>query len=77
MRRNSKQSLIEILRRNTTRSMLAAESGVQREYRLVSAGEDGMVFFWNIVASYNGNDLSKVENKDFNSPVKGPMNLLV
>ena len=34
----------------------------QREYRVLTAGEDGCIYFWNIMASYNGQDLSKVEN---------------
>ena len=34
----------------------------QREYRVLTAGEDGCVYFWNIMASYNGQDFSKVEN---------------
>ena len=32
-----------------------------------------MVFFWNVLASYNINDLSKVDAPD----VRNPMNLLV
>ena len=49
------------------------QAGSQKEYRLLSTGEDGMVFFWNVVAPYNGNDLSKVEAPD----VRNPLNLLV
>ena len=32
-----------------------------------------MIFFWNVLAPYNGNDLSKVENQD----QRNPMSLLV
>jgi len=35
--------------------------GTEREYRIVSAGEDGMILWWNLVAPYNGNDMSKVD----------------
>ena len=70
--RSSKNRLIDLLRRNTSRSMIE-QAGSQKEYRLLSTGEDGMVFFWNVVAPYNGNDLSKVEAPD----VRNPLNLLV
>lgn len=72
LRKSSKSNLVDLLRKNTTRSLTIA-GGLQREYRLISAGEDGMVFFWNVLASYNGNDLSKVEVQD----QRNPMNLLV
>ena len=45
----------------------------QREYRVITAGEDGMIYFWNVACGYNANDLSKVEMQD----QRNPMNLLV
>lgn len=61
MARSSKNRLVDLLRRTTTRSLVQAD-GMQREYRIITSGEDGMVFFWNVVAPYNDRDLSKVEN---------------
>jgi len=40
----------------------------QREYRVISGGEDGMVFFWSFMADYNGHDLSKVDVADHRNP---------
>ena len=71
--RSSKNRLVDLLRRTTTRSLVQAD-GMQREYRIVTAGEDGMVFFWNVVAPYNDRDLSKVETQDLSSNL---MNLMV
>ena len=34
----------------------------------MTAGEDGCVYFWNIMSSYLGQDLSKVENFNVASP---------
>lgn len=67
-RLRSSNRLVELLRRNTKKLSLnkeAAEIQDQREYRIVTAGEDGFVFFWNMLAPYNSNDLSKVEVQAF------------
>ncbi len=70
--RSSKNRLVDLLRRNTSRSMYES-AGSQKEYRILSTGEDGNVFFWNVLAPYNKNDLSKVDAPD----VRNPMNLLI
>ena len=51
-----------MLRRTTTRSM--RQDAGQREYRVITAGEDGMIYFWNVACGYNANDLSRVEMQD-------------
>ena len=58
----SKNRLVELLRRNTTRSIVDAD-GSTREYRIITSGEDGMVYFWNVIARYNDGDLTKVEEQ--------------
>jgi len=70
-RLQSKNRLVELLRRTTkTRSLTDAdEIQDRREYRLISAGEDGFVFFWNVLAPYNSNDLSKVEMQFVQDPM--------
>ena len=49
--------LVELLRRNTTRNIGNSHVN-RREYRVITSGEDGMVYFWNVMADYNGADLS-------------------
>ena len=75
MARGSKNRIIDLLRKNTTRSIVQKDGQQlqKREYRVITSGEDGMVFFWNVLASFNGNDYSKVENVD----MRNPMSLLV
>jgi len=68
MSRSSKNTLVELLRKNTNRS-LAKATVEQREYRIVSSGEDGMIFFWNVLAPYSGNNLSHVESNDMRNPM--------
>ena len=58
----SKNRIVDMLRRTTTQSM--RQDAGQREYRVISAGEDGMIYFWNVACGYNANDLSKVEMQD-------------
>lgn len=58
----SKNRIVDMLRRTTTRSM--RQDAGQREYRVITAGEDGMIYFWNVACGYNANDLSKVEMQD-------------
>ena len=36
-------------------------TGPEREYRIVSAGEDGVVIWWNLTAPYNANDMTHVD----------------
>ena len=61
MTRRNNNKLAYMLRQNTSRRFSVSELN-QREYRVLTAGEDGCIYFWNIMASYNGQDLSKVEN---------------
>lgn len=63
LNRGSKNTLVELLRKNTARSMRSTVKDLreQREYRIISSGEDGMIFFWNVLAPYSGNNLENVE----------------
>ena len=42
--------LSDVLRRNT--SIGTGEDNSDREYRLLTAGEDGMIFWWSFKAPY-------------------------
>ena len=53
--------LVSLLRKNSSRRFTENNLN-QREYRVLTAGEDGCIYFWNIRAGYNEHDLSKVEN---------------
>ena len=51
--RKSANKMAQLIRMNTSRRFTESEMN-QREYRVLTAGEDGCVYFWNIMASYNG-----------------------
>lgn len=50
-RMGSKNRLVDFLRRTTTMNMHQSHAD-EREYRLVTTGEDGMVFFWSAMAKF-------------------------
>ena len=59
--------LSEVLRRNS--SIGRDERGsTDREYRLITAGEDGNIFWWSFRQSYN-DDLSAIEKVDLTNPM--------
>ena len=57
---SSQGRLVELLRRTTTQRSFKM-TGPEREYRLVSSGEDGMVIWWNLTAPYNASDMTQVD----------------
>ena len=54
---------------------MSMRDGISFEYRIVTSGEDGNVFFWSAIAPYNGNDLRNIEISLQDQ--RNPMNLLV
>ena len=58
--------LSEVLRRNT--SIASGEDNQDREYRLLTAGEDGMIFWWSFKAPYI-EDISAIEQGEVENPV--------
>lgn len=61
LRKGSQGRLVELLRRTTTQRSVKLAMGPEREYRIVTAGEDGTIIWWNLTAPYNGDDLSHVD----------------
>lgn len=51
--RKSVNKMAALIRMNTSRRWTDSDLN-QREYRILTSGEDGCVYFWNIMASYNG-----------------------
>lgn len=65
-RRQSKDRLVDLLRQNTRRQ--SVRDGQQtREYQMITAGEDGMIFWWNFEAPYI-TDLSAITPADPRRP---------
>ena len=58
--------LSEVLRRNT--SIASGEDNQDREYRLLTAGEDGMIFWWSFKAPYI-EDISAIEQGEDINPI--------
>ena len=57
--------LSDVLRRRT--SIASGEDNQDREYRLLTAGEDGMIFWWSFKAPFI-EDLSAIELPEEQSP---------
>ena len=59
--------LSDVLRRNTSIDNMA-DGQNDREYRLLTSGEDGMIFWWSFKSPYI-EDLTSVEQVDTSNPM--------
>ena len=58
--------LSEVLRRNSSVGS-SMDGTAEREYRLLTAGEDGMIFWWSFKAPYI-DDLTAINNVNMENP---------